>query len=625
MKNLSLTLFQNEEFLILLISCILVTLFLFLIFNYAPLSTKKKRLEIFSVTLVTIIYAILSLWRLGSFSLPETWWQPQENNESIIFEIIEEDPSFDAIYAIGGEGDNNALKKGYQVWFNHLEIYGSNDLKEWTLLTTLNNRSDYLSWIVTKGEWSYRFISLSVPSFRTVVNEIGLKQSGTDQFLTLSLMEYSNKSNSYSPTAIIDEQDIIPVYPTAYDSTYFDEIYHARNAWEIANNQDMYASVHPLLGTTIISLGIKAFGMNPFGWRIMGALFGIFILPLFYLLAKDLFENHTLALFGTSLLAADFMLITTSRIGTLEPFSIFFILLMTFFMVRYCKLSFNDPLKKQLLYLALSGISMGLAISVKWTGVYAAVGLAILFFTHFIKQTLLYHKEKKLGLPSSTSILNYEQRWWKIILWCCIFFILVPLLIYSFSFLPTKVWKGDEWSFINVFNHSVKMFEYHSNLTATHPFQSTWNEWIFNIKPIWYYIGSSENAVHTISCFNNPLISWVGFGSLILTILSVLITKSNQGWTILVCYFAALAPWMLVDRCVFAYHYYPALPFLILAIVYCFSILYKKFPQMKSIALLYITLVWFIYIIFLPVLTGWGTTRSYIQFLEWLPTWSFGG
>ncbi len=371
MKEISLIFFKNQELLSILLTCLVAGLFIFLAFSYTPL---KKRKNLNLITLLTVLSAIFYFWKLGTTSFPQTWWQAQKNNEVITFEIIGDSTSFDAIYILGGGGDNNALEQGYQVWFNDLEVAGSNDGTSWEILATLNNNSQYLGWITTPGDWNYRYISINAPSFRSVVHEFALKETNSDNFLTLSLLDYSNPDNPYSPESMIDENNIIPITPTAYHSAYFDEIYHVRNAWEIANGQHMYSSVHPLLGTSIIASGIKLFGMNPFGWRFMGALFSTLIIPLFHLLAKALFKKESIALFCASILAADFMVISTARIGTLEPFSVFFILLMTYFMVLYVQTDFTDSLRKQLTYLSLSGISMGLAISVKWTGAYAAVG-----------------------------------------------------------------------------------------------------------------------------------------------------------------------------------------------------------------------------------------------------------
>ena len=54
----------------------------------------------------------------------------------------------------------------------------------------------------------------------------------------------------------------------AFDGDVFDEIYHARTAYEHILGMKPYENSHPPLGKLFISLGILAFGMNPFGWRI---------------------------------------------------------------------------------------------------------------------------------------------------------------------------------------------------------------------------------------------------------------------------------------------------------------------------------------------------------------------
>ena len=42
---------------------------------------------------------------------------------------------------------------------------------------------------------------------------------------------------------------------------------------------------------------------------------------------------------------------------------------------------------------------------------------------------------------------------------------------------------------------------------------------------------------------------------------------------ILLCYFGQLTPWILVPRGTYIYHYFPCVPFLILAIVVCLDLL----------------------------------------------------
>ncbi|MEG0238737.1 phospholipid carrier-dependent glycosyltransferase [Anaerorhabdus sp.] len=625
MKNLSLTLFANDQLLSILVLCAFVSIAIYILFK---LLKKSRKSDIFSIVMITAMYAIVSLWQLGTTQIPQTWWQPQTTTEFITFEVVDETPTFDTVYAIGGEGDNNALESGYQVWFNNLQVLGSQDNKTWETITVLNNDSSYMGWNVTKGDWNYRYISLVMQDETSVIHEIAFKKTGSDELLTLNPITLSNPENPYSAMNIIDEQSIVPLVPSYFDSSYFDEIYHPRNAWEIANNQYMYPSVHPLLGTSIIALGIQMFGMNPFGWRIMGALFGIMILPLFYLILKKLFNNRFLSTAGTTLFAADFMLITTSRIGTLEPFSVFFILLMTYFMIQYFYTSFTKtPFKKQLMWLALSGISMGVACSVKWTGCYSAVALAIMFFTHFFINYFKFNKSKSLTDKESVAFCKeFKHRALKIILWCILFFVIIPLGIYALHYVITPVWKNDSWSIKNVIDHSVYMYDYHANLEATHPYQSTWYQWLFDIRPIWYYYSDLGNGLlRSIACFNNPVVTVTGVFTMLYTAFHTIKTKSQAGFIIVIGYLAALLPWVLVTRCVFSYHYYPSLPFLIMSIVYCIQLLINKMKNGKKITIAYVIVAIVLFVIFLPVLTGFTTTKEYVNLLQWLPSWYFGG
>lgn len=625
MKNISLSLFGNQELLSIVTVCLAITVAIFLLFK---ITKKKIKSDAFSIILITTIYAVISLWQLGSNQMPITNWQAQDSDEYVIFEVMDSNPSFDTVYAIGGEGNTNALESGAQIWFNNAEVLGSNDKKTWETITILDNHSGVFSWVTAKGNWNYRYISIVFNDSTSVINEFALKKSGSDELLTLNPITLSNPDNLNSALNIIDEQTLVPLTPTYFDSSYFDEIYHPRNAWEIANGQDMYASVHPLLGTSIIAIGIKLFGMNPFGWRIMGALFGIMILPLFYLITKKLFKNHILSTIGTILFASDFMLITTSRIGTLEPFSIFFILLMTYFMIQYFFTDYQSTsFKKQLLWLALSGIAMGLAISVKWTGCYAAIALAILFFTHFITNWIKYNKAKSLNDQQSIAFKKaFKARAVKTILWCCLFFVIVPILIYFLHYIPCRVWKNDTWSIANVLKQIQSMYNYHANLEATHPYQSVWYQWLFDIRPIWYYYGQlSDGYMKTISCFNNPLISVVGVFAMLYTMFDTYKNKSKTGFIIVICYLAALLPWVLVTRCVFSYHYYPSLPFLILAIVYACKALIQKDKNNMKLILIYVSLVIILFILFMPICTGFTTSQQYVNALQWLPSWYFGG
>lgn len=656
MKALSLKLFSNQELLPLLSVMLLMAGGIFLIAHFGffkwlgsfrkktpgaywdkmiPIGYQKSKQahvwtekDWLAVTLITILYAVVSLWQLGSGVLPETRWQPASDDEFFILEIKGDNTHFDQVYILSGEGDNNALDNGYQIGLNNIQITGSHDQNHWELITDIES-SSYLQWNIYDGSWDYRYIGVIVKNSHDVINEIGFKSEGNDYFLPVQVILVSNDDNPYDPASVIDEQDKITIRPTYLNQTYFDEIYHVRNAQEIAEGQFMYASVHPLLGTQIIAFFIKLLGNNPFAWRIGGALFGIAMLPLFYALCKTLFSKTRYAALGTLLFASDFMHLTTSRIATLEPFSVFFIMLMSYFMIRYCQMSFYDSdFRTTLKYLLLSGIAMGLGIAVKWTAVYAGIGLAVLFFLSLFRRWQEYKRAIKSDRCTSFEqhvVAVFPKYFLKTAGWCCIWFIVVPLIIYFAAYIPCQIYRGESWSLAGVIKQTVGMYKYHANLEATHPFQSVWWQWILDIRPIWYYHQVYDNLVYTISAFGNPLIWWTGMASVIFSIYLGIRKKSQTAVTLVVCYLAQLVPWMLVTRCVFIYHYYPSVPFLILALVYAISCLDKWNPEMKRKCTIFAVICFVLFLLFLPATAGFGTTKAYIDsFLRWFPSWYFG-
>ncbi|MBE6107792.1 MAG: phospholipid carrier-dependent glycosyltransferase [Erysipelotrichaceae bacterium] len=651
-KDFSAAYLGNSELISMVFVCTLICLFASWIYTKLPKENKRisrhdsdlpaycrasktfRKLsyhDAFWILLLTALYSIISLWNLGSLETIDSYWQPVTDHEEIILEL--NDSQFDGILWISGEGDNNSNPNGYQNQVDFL-IQGSNDLNQWIDLTELNT-IDYLKIQMTQGDWDYRYVKLISRNRSNVLNEIGFRRARSNDLVHATIVSVSNESSPYSASALLDEQDFLKMNPSYTDETYFDEIYHTRNAQEIVNHQHLYAFVHPLLGTQLIAMGISMFGLSPFGWRIIGAVFGILMMPLIYICALHLFHKRRSAVFASFLLGIECMHYTTSRIGTLEPFSVFFILLMTYFMLKYTQTSFYDtPLRKQFIWLALSGISMGLACATKFTGVYGGIGLAILFFSNIFERTYEYIKARKRISSRAEEELHFKEReilsiyWPKLIktgLWCILFFIVVPLMIYALSYLPIVIHKTEGFSLKAVYDQTMGMYNYHKNLDATHPYQSVWWQWILDIRPIWYYVRYNETTMNTISAMGNPILFWCGALSMVWCFIDAFKNKSHPAVLISICYLAQLVPWLAVNRCVFIYHYYPSVPFLIFGIVYaCESLLEKDKRYMKPIMFLAL-IACTVFILFLPVIGGFETTNWYIQHIvRWMGSWYFG-
>ena len=186
---------------------------------------------------------------------------------------------------------------------------------------------------------------------------------------------------------LFDEQDEFEGRASAMNGTYFDEIYHGRTAYEMIHKLYCYENTHPPLGKIFIACGVLMFGMNPFGWRFMGTLFGVFMVPIIYLFAKRFFNKEWISIVTTLLFAFDFMHFVQTRIATIDVFVTLFIMLSYYFMYCYLQKSFYDTkLQKTFIPLGLCGVAMGLSWASKWTGIYSSVGLCILFFLHMYRR-----------------------------------------------------------------------------------------------------------------------------------------------------------------------------------------------------------------------------------------------
>lgn len=612
MRELSFTIFKNSELLYMIIgiAIIFITMKLFSKARFI----KRHFLIIFFV----ISYAFLTFYDLGTTKLATSTYDPQNDDTEV---ILKADDMFNKIVAISGIGDNNANDGTYQIYFRDIEIYVSKTLNgPYEYIATLDEKEFYKYQMIETGSIDDPYVKLIFPDKNGVLSELWLLND--DEVIETEIVSCSNEDDLISAYKIIDEQDTLSLDPSYMDETYFDEIYHARNAYEIANGQKMYTAVHPLLGTEIMALGTKIFGFNTFGFRFMGALFSVLLVPLIYLLAKEFFKEKW-AILVTLLFNLDFMHYTTGRIATLEPFSVFFIVLMFYMMVKALKYDYTKDTRKNFTYLALSGIAMGLAIATKWTGAYGAVGLAIIYFIFNIRYLLKAKKEGRAYLKKTIALFFFSV----------LCFIIVPILIYALSFVFVPMY-AEKWTNVNEFIEQVVkynryMFEYHTGLDSDHPYSSRFYMWLFDIRPIWYYVKRSADYIQSIACFNNPLISLSGFIAVVCAIYKVVKRRDLTLCSLLIMYLSLLIPWVFVTRTSFSYHYYPCIPFLIMILVYVIQDVYyaldeKHLKIYKRALSIFIILTMILFVMFLPVIGGFKTTYFYVAFLRWLPSWYFG-
>lgn len=589
--------------------------------EYKKMVLDKKDKTIMGTMI--FIYIIIALINLGSMKVPQTTWNPVKPGESVTIDLGRTiDISRITYYC--GLGTGWSAKGVYKVEY-------MNEKGEYVPLATLQKKEGFVF------TWKYVDVSASTNKLKIYVdvpggalNEIGIYEKGSKEPIQgIKIIDKNTDSlDGGSVENLFDEQSYVAYNSNYMNSTYFDEIYHARTAYEHLNKIEPFESTHPPLGKVFISLGISIFGMTPFGFRIIGTLFGVAMIPLMYMFGMKLFRKRFYAFCAAFLMMFDFMHFTLTRIATIDVYVTFFIILMFYYMYDYfMKKSYKIDFKKSLKPLFLSGLFFGFGLASKWIALFGAAGLTFIFFLAKYLEYLDYSKIKnsKKG-KRQTWIKNFIPIYMNgTFIVCIVFFVLIPLIIYILSYIPFMSVPGPGHGLKDVFTYQTHMYNYHNNLNASHPFYSSWWQWPLMIKPVWFYSGSGLEVGRssTIATLGNPAIWWTSIIAIPIAMLIALIKKEKKMIVVFTAIIALYLPWVFVSRIAFIYHFFSILPFAILSIVYVIKNTIEKYPLSKYIIYAYLTITAILFIVFYPALSAMEVDSSYIQFLKWFKSWSF--
>ena len=579
------------------------------LFVSKPLA-KIVKTDIIIMLVVTVIYAAIALFNLGNTEGPQSGWTSSVANEQYVFEFEEPVEIKKVWYFLGYYNDP------------YFDFEVLDESGQWIKVVDNEQLGGVFKWQEKTFSQTYS---------TTAVRMTSLSQQASIWELTFVDSEgnYVTPSNPEVCPWLFDETDVIPDRISYMNSTYFDEIYHARTAYEFTIGEHTYEWSHPPLGKIFIMFGVMLFGMVPFGWRIAGTVFGIIMLPCIYVWAKKLFSKTWIATVAILLFAFDFMHFAQTRIATIDTFVTLFIILMFLFMYSYINRSYYDrKFSSVLLPLALSGMFMGLGVASKWTGAYAGCGLAVVFFWDLFRR----YREYRYALAHPEGITNgiahkqviemFPKRTIQILLSCVVFFIVIPAIIYLLSYIPFVSYNGDSY-LDKVIQNQISMYTYHADLISEHPFSSKWYEWPIIVRPIYYYSYIGEGMIReAISSFGNPLVWWAGIPAFFYMLYVGIKHNDRVAGFLTVGYLAQFLPWMLVERTTYIYHYFPSVPFVILMICYAFKRFVKKSKTRKRMVFVYVAAVIVLFIMFYPVLSGYPVSKKYVfSYLKWFEKW----
>lgn len=579
-------------------------------------SHPMERKDLLPLLIILAVYAIVAFTNLGSTKDPQSFYTFEGDNDSVVIDLGEQKEISSIMYYSG-------------LYPGDYDLYYSSNGSNWVRLRDANAQPDANGDVNDAAmhqsyadlfKWQYASIgdtSISTRFIRIVARTLPMELG------ELALYDEHGRLVNVSgvDSVLLDEQNTIPDSPSWFNSMYFDEIYHGRTAYENIKNIYPYEITHPPLGKIIISLGIRIFGMTPFGYRFMGAFFGVLMLLPLYILLKNMFGKTKVAMCGTLLFAFEFMHFTQTRIATIDTYGVFFTLLSFLFMWRWMTAPYTAKLRTTWLDLFLCGLSFGLGCACKWTVLYAGVGLAALWLLRAIM------KYRAVGLG------HYGRELLGTIGLSVLFFIVIPVIIYCLSYIPYGLALGykmpgmltDGNYYKLIWDNQVYMLTYHNGVNQTHPYSSRWYQWLFDVRPILYYLQYNGETKSAFGAFNSPLISWAGLAALISIVFAFWKRRKPQAVLIWAGYLCQFLPWVIITRTTFAYHYFGCILFLTIAISFVFDELIERRPKNDKLVYAFTGLNTALFVLFYPVLSGVEASVQFcLNVLKWFPSWPWG-
>ena len=393
----------------------------------------------------------------------------------------------------------------------------------------------------------------------------------------------------------------------------FDEIYYATNAESLLQKGVEIDSesglaqfiVNPPTGKWLIASGIKLFGNNEFGWRFAAAIVGSISIILMYFTAKKLFNNKLLSVFAASLISLDGLHLVHSRIALLDIFLLFFIQIavLAFLQSKYW----------------ISALTLGLACSVKWSGLYVLIALA------FYVLILDIRKNRYLGLQFPIREMARRN-----LLFRFLQFGIFPVFIYIASwfswFITNTGWDRNYSSnpLFSLWHYHSEILNFHTKLTDSHPYSANPWSWLIQGRPTSFFYETPKSCggascSQEILALGTPILWWAATLALLVTIGYWVSKRDWQAEILLVVIGASYLPWFAIqERTMFSFYAIAFEPFLLLTLVYLLS----KVPKnQRRIAVMFTAIVLVNFLYFLPIFLGLPITYNSWSDRMWFPSW----
>lgn len=453
-------------------------------------------------------------------------------------------------------------------------------------------------------------------------------------------------------TPIFDEKHYVPQAWQLLQST------RGPISWGIEDNPAYGLIVHPPVAKQVIAIGEWIAGYNPWGWRMMSAVAGTACVLLLMDMVRRLSHGNRVAVaIVGSYAILDGVLLVSSRVGMLDMIQTVFIVAAAWALIidqqesrrRLAIAASAGPLGHYGPYLdyrwwrLLAGLFLGLALGVKWSGLYyiAVFGLWSVFMDLAFRRAAGATRPVQAALYKDTAPALRDL-------------VGAPLLVYVLSW---RSWFAEEtsvyrhlpasqrelpfalpdWlpeSLHNYVHYQYAVLNFHSKLTTSngheHPWESKPWEWLVSYRPMLYYSAEStcadgQTCKAWMMLFGTPPIWWLLVPVVAWAAWRWLVRREGR-WSIVVLGFiASWVPWVIAyDRQMYFFYATALIPFVLIGYGLIAADLMRwrpGFPAGPVIVGVHAGLVVAAFVFWLPIMVATPLPVESFDLRFWFPSW----
>jgi dolichyl-phosphate-mannose--protein O-mannosyl transferase len=456
------------------------------------------------------------------------------------------------------------------------------------------------------------------------------------------------------------------------------ETYWRERQWDVGS------WVHPPLGKWQIAMGIKAFGMDPFGWRAATALIGTLTVTLLAIIAFLLWRSIVWTYVAGLLLAFEHMSVVMSRTALLDTHLTFWVvaallcLLLDRRWIDRRQRALDDavaatapdvpttdpmavagePFPRDVPAMVLSplwrpwrlacGVALGAAISVKWSG--ASAVAAVLLLTLLWETTRRHIGERRWPGALGRALARES-------LGVLLLLIVVPAAVFMLTWTP---WLHHfDWDMTKWVNTQADTYRFHfgggieelredpetGEMTPTHAYYARPIGWLVLARPTSFFFEDRGPEMEQILGIGSPAVFWASLLALPYTLIAWRRLRDWRAGYVVVPFLVQWAAWLRVSRPTFFFYVTPLIPSMVLAVAYLLrqlsdATLVAREPDGEvardpdtgepaiSTAYVYRPFVWVflvaalaVFIWFWPVLTAGRISDLRYPTIVWFPGW----